>query len=227
MSARFDGQLVSGQLVDVPLHTIESFDSRGGSARHFVADCPRRDCAVTLDECSRCEQLASIALDGHRSIIRCRGSAEDPLPASASEPSAPSLPTPRWSDARVGDVMTRDVICVRPDASVARAREVLVEHGISGMPVVGLYDEPLGMVSQCDLVRRSRRDCDGKRIDEIMTPLVFSLPESASVALAAELMACERVDRIPIVSVDGSVVGILSALDVARWIADCSATPAA
>ncbi len=49
--------------------------------------------------------------------------------------------------------------------------------------------------------------------------LVFSLPEHASLAQAAALMALEGVHRIPVVAADGKVVGIVSSLDLMRWMA--------
>lgn len=55
-------------------------------------------------------------------------------------------------------------------------------------------------------------------VADIMTPLVFSLPEGATVPQAAALMAYERVHRAPVVSVDDKVVGIVSSLDVLRWV---------
>jgi CBS domain-containing protein len=57
------------------------------------------------------------------------------------------------------------------------------------------------------------------RVREIMTPIVFSLPSDASVARAAALMTYERVHRLPVVGPDGEVVGIVSAMDVLRWLA--------
>ena len=50
-------------------------------------------------------------------------------------------------------------------------------------------------------------------------PIAFTLPESASIAHAAALMAYENVHRIPVVASDGSVVGIIAALDILRWLA--------
>jgi CBS domain-containing protein len=55
-----------------------------------------------------------------------------------------------------------------------------------------------------------------------MTPLALALPEGATVSRAAALMAYEGVHRIPIVSDDGVVVGILAAVDVLRWLATSS-----
>jgi CBS domain-containing protein len=59
----------------------------------------------------------------------------------------------------------------------------------------------------------------GAAVRDIMTPVAFTLSESAPLARAAALMAFEGVHRVPIVSVRGAVVGIVSALDVVRWLA--------
>jgi CBS domain-containing protein len=56
-------------------------------------------------------------------------------------------------------------------------------------------------------------------VQDIMMPIVITLEESAPIALAAALMAAEGVHRVPIVGTGGTVVGIVSALDVLRWLA--------
>ncbi len=50
-------------------------------------------------------------------------------------------------------------------------------------------------------------------------PKAFTLPASATLSRAAALMAFEGIHRVPVVSTDGRVVGIVSSLDVARWLA--------
>jgi len=44
-------------------------------------------------------------------------------------------------------------VTVRPDWPVRRALELLVEHGISGLPVVDAQDRIVGVVSEKDLLR--------------------------------------------------------------------------
>ncbi|HEY6098032.1 MAG TPA: CBS domain-containing protein, partial [Anaeromyxobacter sp.] len=45
------------------------------------------------------------------------------------------------------------------------------------------------------------------------------VPETAPVARAASLMLEHRVDRVAVVSDDGVVAGVLTALDVVAWLA--------
>jgi CheY-like chemotaxis protein/CBS domain-containing protein len=59
-------------------------------------------------------------------------------------------------------------------------------------------------------------------VGEVMTPFVFSLSPDASVARAAALMAFEGIHRIVVLDEHGVAVGILSSLDLARWIAASS-----
>lgn len=74
------------------------------------------------------------------------------------------------------------------------------------------YDVELGPGFRLARIQRST-------VAEIMMPIAFTLPESAPVSRAAALMALEGVHRVPVVSEDGKVVGIVSALDVLRWVA--------
>ena len=52
-----------------------------------------------------------------------------------------------------GQVMTRNVLTVRPEWSVSRLVEFLTDNSISGAPVVGDDDAPLGVVSVTDIAR--------------------------------------------------------------------------
>jgi predicted transcriptional regulator len=51
------------------------------------------------------------------------------------------------------DVMTRPVICVRFDASVAEAARLMAQHGINGLPVLDASGKLVGIVTARDLLR--------------------------------------------------------------------------
>lgn len=160
---------------------------------------------------------------------------------SGGEPAGPAETTP------VAEVMTKHVVCVPPDLGIEALTDLFLERGISGAPVVDSAGRTLGIVSKTDVLRdyadrgetgevgkpelqsggiRAQLD-RGMHVQElrdatvrdVMTPLAFTLPESASIARASALMALEGVHRVPVVAPNGKVVGILSALDVLRWLA--------
>src|SRR6516165_9177192 len=55
---------------------------------------------------------------------------------------------------KAADVMVRNVITVGPDACVQDVAHILLTSRISGVPVVGLNGELVGIVSEGDLMRR-------------------------------------------------------------------------
>jgi CBS domain-containing protein len=166
------------------------------------------------------------------------------LPAHA--PRAYGLTRERLGATPITAIMTDDVLCVRPDVSVDALVPLLLEHHISGVPVVDASGAPLGIVSKTDIVRERyengdlvdaapMRDAHGRGyaardgyhesaptrclVSDVMLGMTFSVSESATVSQAAAVMAYEGVHRVPVTSADGKVVGIVSALDVLRWLA--------
>jgi predicted transcriptional regulator len=119
--------------------------------------------------------------------------------------------------------MTRKVVCARPDmdASVVRAR--LVERGIGGAPVVDDWGRVIGVVSKTDLLEHEVTSQRGvKTVADIMMPMAFTLPADATIGQAAALMAYEAVHRIVVVDHRGCVIGLVTTLDIARWLGWCA-----
>ncbi|MCB9556453.1 MAG: CBS domain-containing protein [Deltaproteobacteria bacterium] len=142
----------------------------------------------------------------------------------------------------VADVMSPSAYCVTPDVSIETVRGLMIDHGISGVPVVDFDGKPIGMVSKTDLVAMEHDDAGlevhaneelrqigerGMHADqfsataaEVMTPVAFTVDTDTSLSQAAALMAYQAVHRVPVVDNEGRVVGILSALDILRWLGE-------
>jgi CBS domain-containing protein len=116
-------------------------------------------------------------------------------------------------------IMSRDVICVRPEATRSDVLRLFLAKGISGMPVVDAEGRPLGVVSKTDVLRGLGAEDADARAADIMTPVTLAMPEHASIARAAALMAYERVHRVVVIGPGGNVVGLVSTIDVLRWLA--------
>jgi CBS domain-containing protein len=153
----------------------------------------------------------------------------------------------RSDETTLDAIMTREVLCVPPEMDVDTLVALFLQRGISGAPVIGKDGRVLGVVSKTDVLRERYESEDVERVErpsvrrggyevdlgpgyhllhttdtrvaDIMMPVTFVLPENARVSRAAALMALEGVHRIPVVSQDGHVTGIVSALDVLRWLA--------
>jgi CBS domain-containing protein len=200
----------SERQVQVPVKSRTTLGEHDVAVAYAVS-CPVQGKDVPLDECAHCARSDGFRTVHGRATVGCR------VDESAEATSDPSL-------IPLSSIMTTDVICVAPDLSVGSLESLLVDRGISGVPVVDAAGRPIGIVSRTDLVRHHRDragaiEADGTRVDDIMMPIPFCLPANESVAKAAALMAFEGVHRIPVVGASGAVIGIVVPLDIARWLA--------
>ena len=146
--------------------------------------------------------------------------------ATTESDTADPDPEPRIGAASVAGIMSRKVVCARPEMSASEARRRMLERGVSGLPVVDTWGRVVGVVSKSDLVEREvTTDTGLLEVRDIMTPLVFALTPDASVARAAALMAYEGVHRVIIVDARGHLLGVVSTLDVARWLGQEAGLP--
>ena len=141
---------------------------------------------------------------------------------------------------RVDDVMTTDVATVTPGASLKAVARILVERGISGVPVVDADGDVLGVVSEADLLAKERaepptrggplawlvdpievierRKLGARLAGEVMTSPAVTIAPYRNLATAAGIMLDNRVNRLPVVS-DGRLVGIVTRADLVRAFA--------
>ncbi len=126
---------------------------------------------------------------------------------------------PRRADAvPVTSIMTRDVICAQRSIAVDRLVPLMIKNHIGSIPVVDDRGKPVGMITKLDLIQQLSR-LDGRTAEDVMMPLAMSLDERASIAQAAGMMAAEDVHHVPVVAGSGAIMGIVSSLDIVRWLA--------
>lgn len=133
----------------------------------------------------------------------------------------------------VADVMTRDVVSVRLDTPMPDVVNALVDHGVSGVPVLDMRRHVVGVVTEADLIvkqaavggvvgpamrhRLRRQAVTGtmaRTAAELMTSPAVTLEPGARLTAAAATMARRGVKRLPIVDADQQLVGIISRRDV-------------
>ena len=54
----------------------------------------------------------------------------------------------------VKDIMTREVVSVKPETPLQEAAEVLAYHGFDGVPVVDEANKPVGILTEYDLLSK-------------------------------------------------------------------------
>src|SRR5262245_49704703 len=135
---------------------------------------------------------------------------------------------------RVRELMTYNVVTVRPEAPLREAARVLVEHGVSGLPVVDEDDAVIGVLSETDIVMKASGGTERSGLLSWLFDEDFAaekvVPETAGQAMstpgvtiaptrtvheAARRMIDEGVNRLPVVE-NGVLVGILTRSDIVR-----------
>ncbi len=141
---------------------------------------------------------------------------------------------------RARDVMTRGVVTIRPNASILEAARLMLEHGISGLPVLDEASTLVGIVTERDLLRRDgpeaerpewleifagpdqlARHCaesSRRTVAQVMTPNPVTITENASLEKAVRLMEQHKIKRLPVMD-DSRLVGIIARPDLVRAFA--------
>jgi CBS domain-containing protein len=136
---------------------------------------------------------------------------------------------------RVENVMSRDVVSVRPEAPLKEVARLLVERRISGIPVCDAAGRVLGVVSEEDILIKEEgvsvqprgllswlmtdEDAGAKALartaGEAMTAPALTIAAGRPVAEAARTMVEHGVKRLPVVDGD-RLIGIVTRADLVR-----------
>ncbi|WP_234745411.1 CBS domain-containing protein [Burkholderia sp. WTPI3] len=147
------------------------------------------------------------------------------------------------------DVMTPAVISVKPDMTVQQTAALLVEHGISGAPVIDDNGRLIGMISESDLVRRVEIDTDKPRrawwlelliarrddaagyvkthaqlVKDVMTKHVNTVEEMTPIDEVAHILEKARIRSVPVVR-GNEIVGIVSRANLVQALAISPSAP--
>jgi CBS domain-containing protein len=134
---------------------------------------------------------------------------------------------------KASDIMTIGTITVHPDSTVTHAARVMIERGVSGLPVVSAHGKLVGMITEGDLLRRKElgtagdtaRWLDfwlsedklarnyarehGHKVEDVMSRDVASIGPDEPIGKIVELLEAKGIKRVPVVR-DGQVVGMVS-----------------
>jgi CBS domain-containing protein len=143
---------------------------------------------------------------------------------------------------RAHQIMTKNVITVGPDSSIADAAKLMLEQHISGLPVLDKSGKLVGIVSEGDFLRRSeigtqrrrprwlqflmgaRREAkefvqqSGRQVEDIMARDPVTVTEDAQLEELVELMEKHDIKRLPVMRND-QLVGIVTRANLLQAVA--------
>jgi CBS domain-containing protein len=134
---------------------------------------------------------------------------------------------------KASDIMTPDVISADPDATVLQAARYMLQHHISGLPVIDKTGALVGILSEGDFLRRRETHTDrrpsrwleflmgpgklaaqyththGSKVSEVMTTNLHTVSEDTPLEKIVEMMERYRIKRVPVLR-GKKVVGIVT-----------------
>jgi CBS-domain-containing membrane protein len=143
------------------------------------------------------------------------------------------------------DIMTKDVVTVKPETSIEELASLLVKHQISGVPVLDEKGELYGIVTENDLISQNKRlhiptvvsfldaaiylesskkfEAEVKRITatkagDICSRKVLTVTEDTTLVDIATIMDEKKTHLLPVVK-NGKMVGIVGKRDVVKAVA--------
>jgi len=143
---------------------------------------------------------------------------------------------------KVADVMSHDVITVRPETPLRDLAEILSEKNINGVPVIDEDGGLLGVVCESDLVERNKplhiptvfiildsiiplenpwrmqkefKRLTATKVEDIYSSPAISVSPDTDITEVARIMSEKKIHTLPVVD-RGKLVGVVGKGDVIR-----------
>jgi CBS domain-containing protein len=119
----------------------------------------------------------------------------------------------------VKNAMSTSVIMVNREDAAAHAADLLIEHDITGLPVVDEKGHAVGVVSDLDLIYALRHgiDLSDTKVQEVMDTRPLFIEPETDLATVVDLMQEWRIRRLPVCE-RGRVIGVISRGDILREV---------
>lgn len=143
---------------------------------------------------------------------------------------------------RVKEIMTKDVVSVKPENSAIDTLKLLFKMQISGLPVIDREQKLVGMFTEKDVLRyilpsyiekvgrfiyeenpkstqKKILELNTIKVEQLMRREVVTTSEETTLCEAARIMLTQKVRRLPVLDKLGKVTGIVARCDILKALA--------
>ena len=120
---------------------------------------------------------------------------------------------------KVTDLMARDVKCCPDYCSLNTAAHMMWEFDVGCVPIVNQEERVVGMLTDRDICMSAYLQgvpLKDALVTSAMSKEVFSCRPDDDIAIAEKLMREKQLHRLPVVNIEGNLVGLISQYDIAR-----------
>ncbi|MGM0424824.1 MAG: CBS domain-containing protein [Thermodesulfobacteriota bacterium] len=145
---------------------------------------------------------------------------------------------------QASEIMSKEVITVKPQTKITEATALLLENHVNGLPVVDDDNNLLGIICQSDIITQQKKlplptvftlldgiiplssysqlekevqKMSATTVEQAMTPDPVSVAPDADLEEVAEIMVRKSYHTIPVVQ-EGKLVGVLGKEDVLKTL---------
>lgn len=143
---------------------------------------------------------------------------------------------------KVKEIMTKDVVSIKPEDNAREALELLFKMEISGLPVINEQGKLVGMFTEKDAlsyilpsyiekvgrfiyeenpksVKKKFIELNKLKVSQLMRKEVVTTTEDTTLCEVARIMLTQKARRLPVLDDSGKVVGIVARGDILKAMA--------
>lgn len=139
-----------------------------------------------------------------------------PRPSFAIKPETPDAAR-RGTDVRIGQMLKRSPVVVRPDVSIEAALNLMASRKVGSVIVIDEpHAAPVGILTLQDVLLRialPRTDL-ARPVASVMSRDVVCVQDSVSAHQVALQMARNNLHHLPVIGADGGLLGLISRTDI-------------
>ena len=128
----------------------------------------------------------------------------------------PITMTSKMTDLPVKELMSRDLVVIRPGETLVELERLFLAYNIHHLPVVDASGKLCGLVSKTDMYKARAEGGDTATVEDIMTKQVATAVPDTPLREVADVFLSNILHAMPIVD-HGELLGLVTAQDVLRY----------